>query len=109
MTTRTHRSLPSEDLAEIAGALHAWRTSEGGYEDRAGFCKSAVLDEIASHDFILAPGRYVGMEDAEVDDLSLDDRYELLRLEILDAFAESDERQQVAVEALGRVGGSDAA
>ena len=43
---------------------------EGGrdeYEDTPGFCKSATLDEVRSHDHILTPGRYVGAK-AQKDD-----------------------------------------
>jgi len=36
-------------------------------EDVAGFCKSATLTEIASHDFVLSPDRYVGAEEVEED------------------------------------------
>ena len=37
------------------------------YEDTPGFCKSAALDEIGSHDYVLTPGRYVGAKVQEDD------------------------------------------
>jgi len=48
----------------------AWRGDKGAakYEDIAGFCRRATRDEIAAHDFVLTPGRYVGAEAAEEDD-----------------------------------------
>ena len=38
-----------------------------GYEDIQGFCKSASLEEVRSHEYILTPGRYVGIEEKEAD------------------------------------------
>lgn len=69
LVDRVHRELTEADIAKIAGAYHAWRGQKGAgkYEDVAGFCKSATLDEIAAHDFVLTPGRYVGAEDVEDD------------------------------------------
>lgn len=69
LVDRVHRELTEVDVAKIAGAYHAWRGQKGAgkYEDVAGFCKSATLDEIAAHDFVLTPGRYVGAEDVEDD------------------------------------------
>ena len=59
---RTHRELSADEIAEIARTYHAWRgeAKDGAYQDRPGFCKSATLKDIASHDFVLTPGRYVG-------------------------------------------------
>ena len=70
LVDRTHRELNDEDIARIAGTYHAWRGDKGAakYEDIAGFCRRATRDEIAAHDFVLTPGRYVGAEAAEEDD-----------------------------------------
>jgi type I restriction enzyme M protein len=38
------------------------------YEDIKGFCKSATLDDIADHNHVLTPGRYVGIEDIDPED-----------------------------------------
>jgi type I restriction enzyme M protein len=69
MVDRVHRELGDADIAKIASTYHAWRGDSGAakYEDVAGFCKSATLEEIKGHGFVLTPGRYVGAE-AEQED-----------------------------------------
>ncbi len=66
---RTHRELSDEEITRIASTYHAWRGEKdaGEYEDIAGFCKSASLEEIESHGHVLTPGRYVGAEEIEDD------------------------------------------
>ncbi len=62
MTSRVHKELTTEDIAEIANTYHSWRsTSEDNkYSDIAGYCKSATLEDIQTNDYVLTPGRYVG-------------------------------------------------
>ena len=82
MIDRVHRELTKDDIQRIAGTYHAWRgegragsplpaerraRSDAPYQDIAGFCKSAKLEEIRAHGFVLTPGRYVGAEEAEDD------------------------------------------
>jgi len=69
MVDRTHRELADEDIARIDGTYHAWRGEKDSapYADVPGFCRSATLDEIRKHGYVLTPGRYVGAE-AQVDD-----------------------------------------
>jgi len=84
MVDRTHKELFREDIAKIVATYHAWRIDpkhgpteaekEGvvldkpaSYEDEAGYCKSAKLEEIKKHDFVLTPGRYVGAAALEDD------------------------------------------
>ena len=62
MVDRTHRELPDDDIARIAGAYHAWRDGAEAYEDVPGFCNSAPLGEVRRHGHVLTPGRYVGLE-----------------------------------------------
>jgi type I restriction enzyme M protein len=61
MVDRTRKEFADEDIAKIAGTYHAWRGEEGAgeYEDIPGFCKSASLEEIRTHNHVLTPGRYV--------------------------------------------------
>ena len=66
MKDRVLRDFKKEDIDKIAGTFHDWQKDEE-YGDEAGFCKSATLKEIAKHDYVLTPGRYVGAV-AEEDD-----------------------------------------
>jgi type I restriction enzyme M protein len=66
METRVLKVFTSADIAKIADTVQAWKSGEG-YEDVAGFCKSASLDEIEKSGFVLTPGRYVGASEEEMD------------------------------------------
>ena len=57
--SRKQKELSAKEVARIATAYHAWRgePDAGAYEDVPGFCKSASLEEIAKHNFVLTPGR----------------------------------------------------
>ena len=78
METRVHRVLDAEDIERIAGTYQAWRNVGGSYEDVPGFCKAATVEEIASHDFVLTPGRYVGAEEVEDDGEPFEEKMERL-------------------------------
>ena len=67
MFERTHRRLTENDIKRIAATYHAWRDGSDDYADEPGFCKSASLQEVAKHDYVLTPGRYVGMAPQEDD------------------------------------------
>ena len=53
MINRTQKELSAEDIAEISSTYHAWRGEEkdGEYEDIAGYCKSAQLEDIQKNDY----------------------------------------------------------
>jgi type I restriction enzyme M protein len=77
MISRTQRELTAADIAQIADTYHAWRTN-GDYEDIPGFCASATLDDIRAHNFVLTPGRYVGVEASTGDEIAFEDKMESL-------------------------------
>ncbi|NVK73213.1 MAG: type I restriction-modification system subunit M [Oceanospirillaceae bacterium] len=66
MKDRVLRDFTQEDLDTVTSIFHAWQTGDS-YEDEAGFVKSAMLEELQKHDYVLTPGRYVGAA-AEEDD-----------------------------------------
>lgn len=67
MADRTHREFTEKDIAKVSETYHEWRKQNGKYEDIKGFCKSANLEEIAKHNFVLTPGRYIELKDEEDD------------------------------------------
>ncbi|MGL4953601.1 MAG: N-6 DNA methylase, partial [Culicoidibacterales bacterium] len=58
MVTRKLRELGDTDIRSVADTYISYKNGTG-YEDVKGFCKVATIEEIASHDYILTPGRYV--------------------------------------------------
>jgi type I restriction enzyme M protein len=103
MVDRTERVLNDEDIAKIADTYHAWRGTKSAkskgqaYADVPGFCYSAKLDEVAAHDHVLTPGRYVGAAEAEVDPDAepLAERIERLTKELYARFDESSRLEAV--------------
>jgi len=73
MIDRTHKELTQEDITLIADTYHHWKKGEG-YEDVAGYCKSATLEEIAKNDYVLTPGRYVGIPEEEDDGIPFEEK-----------------------------------
>ena len=66
MVDRTHRELTNDDISRIADAYRAWRSADD-YADEPGFCKSATIDDVRKHGYVLTPGRYVGVEPQQDD------------------------------------------
>ena len=86
MKDRVHRAFSPEDSEKIEQTYHSWRNNENykvnsegresalGYEDVKGYCKSAKREEIEKHNFVLTPGRYVGIPDEEDDGIPFEDK-----------------------------------
>ena len=106
LVDRTHRDLADEDISRIAKTYHAWRGEKGAgkYEDMPGFCKSATLEEIKGHDFVLTPGRFVGAEEAPDDGEPFDEKMKRLTAQLKDQFAESSKLEQAIRDNLKKVG-----
>lgn len=89
MVDRALRELEQEEIEKIARTYHAWRNTDGEYEDIQGFCKSATIEEIRGHEYILTPGRYVGIEEVEDDGISYEEKMENLTAQLAEQFAKS--------------------
>lgn len=73
MADRTHREFSDEDIASIAQTYHNRKTGES-YQDEIWYCKSASREEIEQHNFVLTPGRYVGIKPPEDDGIPFEDK-----------------------------------
>jgi len=104
LMTRVLRDLKDEEIAQIAGAYHNWRTGEGEYQDVPGFCKSASLDEIRGHGYVLTPGRYVGAAAQEDDGEPFAEKMMRLTVELKAQFEESSRLENEIMANLKRLG-----
>ena len=93
MVDRVRRELSDDDITKIASTYHRFRAKpEPGlepYEDEAGFCKAATLDEIKANDYVLTPGRYVGTEEEDDDGVPFEEKFAALKKKLLRQFKES--------------------
>ena len=89
MDDRKHRDFTDDDIKKLADTFTAFQ--EGTLEDVKGFCAVADLQEIEKQDFILTPGRYVGIEEVEDDGEPFEEKMTRLTSELLEMFAKSHE------------------
>jgi type I restriction enzyme M protein len=83
METRVLKVLTDEDIQKVQDTVSSWRTGEG-YEDVEGYCKSSTTEEIEKNGFVLTPGRYVGFADEEDDGVPFDEKFKLLKSQLID-------------------------
>ena len=103
MVTRKHRELSEDEIKLVADNYHKWKYDQG-YVDVQGFCKVSQLDEVRQHEYILTPGRYVGLEEAKVDSEPFDDKMQRLTSELAEMFAKSNHLQDEVRQKLGSIG-----
>ena len=90
MINRRNRTLTNADIKKIANTYHEWKQKNGNYHDIKGFCKSATLEDIEKHKFVLTPGRYVGIPDEEEEDITFEEKMELLTAELSQQMREAE-------------------
>lgn len=85
-----------EHIEKIVGTIKAWRGEKGAseYEDIAGFCKSANLEEIEKKNFVLTPQRYVGLPDEDDDGVPFEEKMKKLSTELREAFKKDSELEK---------------
>ena len=104
MVDRRHRELSEEDIKKIADCYHNYRNLNGQYEDIQGFCKAAKLDEVREHEYVLTPGRYVGIEEQEDDGIPFEEKMAALTSELGELFEESRRLEYEIRKNLGGIG-----
>ena len=102
MVTRAVRELMQEDISKIAETFEQFR--QGTLEDVAGFCAVKTLADIKAQDFILTPGRYVGIAEAEDDGEPFEEKMNRLTSELSGLFAESHRLEDEIKKQLKTIG-----
>lgn len=102
MVDRKHRDFTDEDIQKLADTFTAFQ--DGTLEDVKGFCAVANLQEIEKQDFILTPGRYVGIEEVEDDGEPFEEKMTRLTSELSEMFAKSHELEDEIRKKLGAIG-----
>jgi type I restriction enzyme M protein len=103
MKDRVHREFSPEDIEKIEQTYHNWR-DDSGYEDVKGFCKSATLEDIEKHGFVLTPGRYVGIPDEEDDGIPFEEKMNDLTATLARQIEKEKELDEQLKEQLAKVG-----
>lgn len=102
MVTRKLRELTDEDIKKIADTYNAF--ADGTLEEVKGFCAVATTEDIAKQDYILTPGRYVGIEEQENDGEPFEEKMNRLTSELSELFVKSHELEAEIKERLGAIG-----
>ena len=107
MVTRKLRELLEDsehhDISKIADIYHRYQNDDN-YEDIPGFCKKSTIDEIKSNDYVLTPGRYVGIEKIEDDGMPFEEKMKQLTEELSKQMKESNELDNEIKKVLGAIG-----
>ena len=102
MITRKLRELSEEDIAKIAKTFNDF--SNGILENEKGYCKAVTLEDIAKQDYILTPGRYVGIAETKDDGEPFQEKMERLTTELSDLFAQSHDMEEKIRKQLASIG-----
>lgn len=102
LINRRTRELSGEDIQKIANTYHNWRNPYGHYEDIPGFCASAPVSKVKELDYVLTPGRYVGLPDDE-DDFDFTERFTALKAELEEQLKEEARLNEIILENLSKI------
>lgn len=89
MVDRKHRDFSDDDIQKLADTFSQFQ--DGTLENVKGFCAVVDTKEIEKQDYILTPGRYVGIEEVEEDDEPFEEKMARLTSELSDMFKKNHE------------------
>ena len=102
LINRRTRILTEEDIRKIADTYHNWQKENNEYQDIKGFCKSVPIEEVRELDYVLTPGRYVGLPEEE-DDFNFEERFTKLKAEFLEQIKEEERLNRLILENLEKI------
>ena len=102
MVDKIHRDFTDDDIKLIADTFSAFQ--DGILENKKGFCAVVTLQDISAQDYVLTPGRYVGIEEKEDDGEPFEEKMTRLTSELSGLFAKSHELEEEIRRKLGAIG-----
>lgn len=102
LINRRTKELSQEDIQKVAETYHNWRNPDCKYEDIAGFCASSSISKVAELDYVLTPGRYVGLPDDE-DDFNFNEHFASLKVLLEEQLREETQLNKLITENLSRI------
>lgn len=102
LINRRTKELSQEDIQRITDTYHHWRNPDGQYEDIAGFCASESISRVKELDYVLTPGRYVGLPDDE-DDFDFKEQFTILKSDFESQIKEEEVLNKRIIENLSKV------
>lgn len=102
LINRRTRELSDDDIQKIAGVYHEWRKPASSYEDVKGFCNSASVERVKELDYVLMPGRYVGLPD-DKDDFDFKERFTSLKRDFKEQLKEEERLNRQILQNLNKV------
>jgi len=102
LINRRTREFSAEDITTISETYYNWRNPDGDYEDVKGFCNSTSIERVRKLDYVLTPGRYVGLPDDE-DDFDFNERFSKLRAEFEEQLQEETKLNKLIMDNLGKI------
>lgn len=100
---RVHREFTDEDMKKIANTYHNWKKNNN-YEDQKGYCKSAKMDEVEKHWYVLTPGRYVWIGEVEDDGIPFEEKMATLTKTLAEQMAKEQEMNDEIKKQLAKIG-----
>ncbi len=102
LINRRTRDFSDADIQKVADTYHNWRKKGGSYKDVPGFCASTPIAKVKELDYVLSPGRYVGLAEVE-DDFVFDQRFPELQKEFAEQLKEETKLNKRILENLSKV------
>lgn len=102
LINRRTREFSKEDISKITETYHNWKSTNSKYEDVKGFCNSALIERVRELDYILTPGRYVGLPDEE-DDFDFNERFTKLKAEFEEQLKEEEKLNAAIINNLKKI------
>ncbi|NLB82389.1 MAG: SAM-dependent methyltransferase, partial [Clostridiaceae bacterium] len=102
LINRRTKVFADEDIAKISDTYHEWRKENSKYKDIPGFCASTPIEKVKELDYVLSPGRYVGLPE-EDDDFDFDERFTGLKAEFEEQLKEEAQLNKRILQNLSKI------